>query len=84
VTGGASGIGAACAKNLISRNAGWKVIIGDLNVKGGEQVASSLGKDCLFVKCDASKYEDLLSLFETAKQKFGRVDFGISFQGRVT
>jgi 15-hydroxyprostaglandin dehydrogenase (NAD) len=34
------------------------------------------------VKCDASKYEDLLNLFETAKNKFGRVDFGIpSFQG---
>jgi len=52
-------------------------VIGDLNVKGGEAVASSLGKDCVFVKCDASKYEDLLNLFETAKEKFGRVDFGM-------
>ena len=60
---------------LISKNAGWKVVIGDLNVKGGETVAAKLGKDCIFVKCDASNYDDLVNIFETAKQKFGRVDF---------
>jgi NAD(P)-dependent dehydrogenase (short-subunit alcohol dehydrogenase family) len=72
-------MGAACAKMLISKNKDWKVVIGDVNVKGGEKVAESLGKDCVFVKCDASKYEDILKLFTTAKEKFGRVDFGMSF-----
>src|SRR5271163_4398025 len=61
---------------LIQKNAGWKVVIGDLNVKGGEAVAAKLGKDVVFVKCDASNYDDVVNIFETAKQKFGRVDFG--------
>src|SRR5271154_3275637 len=73
-------MGAACAKILISKNKDWKVVIGDINVKGGEVVAESLGKDCVFVKCDASKYEDILKLFTTAKDKFGRVDFGINLR----
>jgi len=61
---------------LIQKNAGWKVVIGDLNVKGGEAVAEKLGNDCVFVKCDASNYDDVVNIFETAQQKFGRVDFG--------
>jgi NAD(P)-dependent dehydrogenase (short-subunit alcohol dehydrogenase family) len=51
-------------------------VIGDLNIKGGEQVAASLGKDAIFVKCDASNYDDIANLFIVAKEKFGRVDFG--------
>jgi NAD(P)-dependent dehydrogenase (short-subunit alcohol dehydrogenase family) len=47
-----------------------------LNVKGGEEVAASLGKDVIFVKCDSSNYDDLVNLFTIAKEKFGRIDFG--------
>lgn len=71
-------MGAACAKMLISKNKDWKVVIGDVNVKGGEAVAESLGKDCVFVRCDASNYDDVAKLFTTAKERFGRVDFGNS------
>jgi len=48
-----------------------------LNEKGGKAVAESLGPDVVFVKCDASNYDDVAKLFTTAKEKFGRVDFGI-------
>lgn len=41
VTGGASGIGRACAKELADRGA--HVIIADLNGDGAEQVAGELG-----------------------------------------
>ncbi len=54
VTGGASGIGEACARQLAA--AGAKVVIADLNEEKGQAVASELGG--IFVKCDVSSEED--------------------------
>lgn len=54
VTGGASGIGEASARQLA--DLGAKVVIADLNEDGGQQVASEIGG--MFVKCDVSSEED--------------------------
>ncbi len=54
VTGGASGIGEASARQLSA--AGSRVVIADLNEEKGQEVASELGG--LFVKCDVSSVED--------------------------
>jgi len=54
VTGGASGIGEASARQLAA--AGSKVVVADLNVEKGEAVAKDIGG--VFVKCDVSKVED--------------------------
>ena len=54
VTGGASGIGEACARQLAKL--GSKVVIADLNEERGSQVASEIGGT--FVKCDVSSVED--------------------------
>jgi NAD(P)-dependent dehydrogenase (short-subunit alcohol dehydrogenase family) len=54
VTGGASGIGKASARQLAA--AGSKVVIADLNAEKGEAVAKEIGG--AFVKCDVSKVED--------------------------
>lgn len=54
ITGGASGIGEASARQLAA--AGSRVVIADLNEEKGQAVASELGG--LFVKCDVSKVED--------------------------
>ena len=54
VTGGASGIGEACARQLA--DLGSKVIIADLNEERGKQVAEEIGGQ--FVKCDVSSIED--------------------------
>ncbi|MCP3939379.1 MAG: SDR family NAD(P)-dependent oxidoreductase [Actinomycetia bacterium] len=54
VTGGASGIGEASARQLAA--AGSRVVIADLNEEKGSAVASELGG--LFVKCDVSSVED--------------------------
>jgi NAD(P)-dependent dehydrogenase (short-subunit alcohol dehydrogenase family) len=54
VTGGASGIGEACARQLAA--AGSRVVIADLNEDKGSAVASELGG--LFVKCDVTSEED--------------------------
>lgn len=54
VTGGASGIGEASARQLAA--AGSRVVIADLNEEKGQAVASELGG--LFVTCDVSKTDD--------------------------
>ncbi len=55
VTGGASGIGEACARQLA--DAGSKVVIADLNEARGQAVAEELGGQ--FVKCDVTKIDDV-------------------------
>ena len=54
VTGGASGIGEACARQLAA--AGSKVVIADLNAERGEEVANEISG--AFVRCDVTKIED--------------------------
>ena len=54
ITGGASGIGEASARQLAA--AGSHVVIADLNEERGAAVASELGG--LFVKCDVTSEED--------------------------
>ena len=74
VTGGASGIGLACTKNLLSR--GYRVCIADANPKAGEAAAAELGADVLFVQCDVSNYEQQQNLFARAFVWGGqRLDF---------
>ena len=54
VTGGASGIGEACARQLA--DLGSTVVVADLNEERGRQVAEEIGGQ--FVKCDVSSVED--------------------------
>ena len=54
VTGGASGIGEASARQLAA--SGSRVVIADLNEERGQAVASELGG--LFVRCDVTSVED--------------------------
>ena len=54
VTGGASGIGEAAARQLAALGA--KVVIADLQEERGQQVASEVGG--MFVRCDVSSEED--------------------------
>src|SRR5690606_7014244 len=54
VTGGASGIGEACSRQLSALGA--RVVIADLQEDKGQALASELGG--LFVKCDVSSEDD--------------------------
>ncbi|MDH3295778.1 MAG: SDR family NAD(P)-dependent oxidoreductase [Acidimicrobiia bacterium] len=64
VTGGASGIGEACARQLAA--AGSRVVVADLNEDKGQAVASELGG--LFVKCDVSSVEDAQTAVNAAAE----------------
>ena len=54
VTGGASGIGEACARQLAAL--GSKVVVADLNEERGTAVANEIGGR--FVKCDVASIDD--------------------------
>ena len=62
VTGGASGIGEASARQL--SELGAKVVIADLNEDGGKKVADEIGG--MFVKCDVCSEEDGAAAVEAA------------------
>ncbi|MEE4203169.1 MAG: SDR family NAD(P)-dependent oxidoreductase [Halieaceae bacterium] len=62
VTGGASGIGEACARQLAAL--GSKVVIADLNADKGTAVAEEIGG--VFVKCDVTKVEDVTAVVAKA------------------
>jgi len=64
VTGGASGIGLAVTKHLLSR--GYRIMIADMNAEQGEKIASELGSSCSFHKTDVSKYSEQAALFSAA------------------
>ena len=54
VTGGASGIGEACARQLAA--AGSRVVIADLNEEKGSRIAEEIGG--VFVRCDVTSTDD--------------------------
>ena len=64
VTGGASGIGAACARQLAARGA--KVVVADLNEDRGGTVAEEIGG--AFVKVDVTSTDDLKAAVDKAEE----------------
>ena len=88
VTGGASGIGRACALRFAEEGA--DVTIADL--AGGDEVVreiEALGRSALLVATDVSNEASVEAMAEAAMKRFGRVDVlvaaaGISHAGYVT
>jgi NAD(P)-dependent dehydrogenase (short-subunit alcohol dehydrogenase family) len=70
ITGGASGIGAACARAFAAQGA--KVCIADINGDGAKAVASEFGG--LGVACDVGSETAINSLVDEATEKLGPVD----------
>jgi NAD(P)-dependent dehydrogenase (short-subunit alcohol dehydrogenase family) len=62
VTGGASGIGAACARALASRGA--TVVVADLNPEKGEELAAEIGG--AFARVDVTNTDELKAAVEQA------------------
>ena len=83
VTGGASGIGEASARQLAA--AGSHVVVADLNEEKGQALASEIGG--LFVRCDVSRTEDADTAV-TAASEMGPLralvnSAGIGYAGRT-
>jgi NAD(P)-dependent dehydrogenase (short-subunit alcohol dehydrogenase family) len=73
VTGGASGIGAACARRLAAEGA--SVAIADVDESRGSALARDLGPDCaVVVHCDVVREADWRRLRDVVLERFGRLD----------
>jgi len=79
VTGGASGLGEACAR-LLSQ-AGARVVIADLNEEGGTALARELGNSALFVKTNVVEEESTQAAVKAAVDTFGGLHVEINCAG---
>jgi NAD(P)-dependent dehydrogenase (short-subunit alcohol dehydrogenase family) len=68
VTGGSSGLGAACVRALAG--AGGRVVIADLNRVGGESLAGELGGRARFVPTDVTDEASVQNAVATATSAF--------------
>ncbi len=64
VTGGASGLGAATARMIVSR--GGKVVLADVSKEAGEKMAAELGASARFVATDVTSEESAKAAFAAA------------------
>lgn len=82
ITGGASGIGKATAKQFAQ--SGARVMIGDIDVEAGEQTCREFhdeGYDVCFVQCDVSKRADVEKLISETVDRFRKIDILVNNAG---
>lgn len=82
ITGGAEGIGRACAVAFAQEGA--SVVVADRNIAAGEEAAHAIGAaggQALFAPVDVADDEAVQGLFERAVARFGRLDVLVSNAG---
>lgn len=79
VTGGSSGLGAACVRRLAQ--AGGQVIIADLNEAAGAELAAELGEAVRFVRVNVTSAADVDTAVTTALTTFGALHGVINCAG---
>jgi len=82
VTGGGTGIGQATA--ILYAQGGARVIVSDIDEKGGQETVASIkkaGGDASFVKTDVSNPEDCEALVKTTIRIYGRLDMAFNNAG---
>ena len=79
VTGGASGIGAACAATLAREGA--SVVITDLQDPKGEALAREIGGGAIFLHHDVTSEEAWIGVVAEVKRAFGRLDILVNNAG---
>jgi len=79
VTGGASGLGEACVRSIIS--AGGKAAILDFAMERGEKLATELGGNVVFCNTDVTSEESVKAALAKAAAAFGSVNVVINCAG---
>src|SRR5262245_21931285 len=79
VSGGGSGLGAACVRLLAG--AGAQVVIADVNRETGERLANELGKRVRFVATDVTDETSVQNAVTAAAQSFGGLHGSIQCAG---
>ena len=79
VTGGGSGLGAACARMFVERGA--KVVIGDIALEPGERLAKELGDNARCAQLDVVSAESVSAAVAAARSAFKRLDGAVHCAG---
>jgi NAD(P)-dependent dehydrogenase (short-subunit alcohol dehydrogenase family) len=79
VSGGGSGLGAACARMLVG--AGANVVIADVNADTGEALAAELGASARFVATDVTDESSVAKSVSTALRSFGSLQGSVQCAG---
>ena len=72
ITGGASGLGAACIRAIVER--GGNAVIFDLNQDKGDALVAELGETVLFCEVNVIEEQSVRDGIAAAKAKFGDFD----------
>lgn len=79
ISGGASGLGAACAR-MIAEASGYVAIV-DIDAARGSALAAELGSGALFAGADVSDAAAGEGAVSAVKARFGRIDIAINCAG---
>jgi len=82
ITGAGSGIGKAIS--LLYADEGAKIVVSDINEKGGNETVSEIkakGGEAIFVKADTSKVDDNKNVVDQAVKQFGGLHLAVNNAG---
>ena len=79
VSGGASGLGEATARELVARGA--RVLIADVNADKGSALAAELGDAARFARCDVTDEQSVQSAVDAGIDAFGSLRFAVGCAG---
>jgi len=82
VSGGASGIGAACARLFAAEGA--RVTVADIDADGGASVAGELGDSGRFAALDVADEDQWAAVLDAVTSDFGRLDGLVNAAGVAT
>ncbi len=81
ITGGASGLGLATARQIV--NAGGKVVLMDINDEAGNTAAADLGNDTIYLRTDVSSEADVKAAIGKAATHMDGITFAVNCAGIV-
>jgi 3alpha(or 20beta)-hydroxysteroid dehydrogenase len=81
ITGAAQGMGAAHARRFVAEGA--KVVLTDVNEKGGAALAKELGPSAIFVSHDVTKLASWSDVIRLGEAKFGTINVLVNNAGII-
>ena len=81
VTGGASGLGNAVARHIVS--AGGRVTLLDVQEGPGQAAAAALGPRAAFAKCDVTSETEVNAAMDSARGAMGGIDLLVNCAGVI-
>jgi len=79
VTGAGSGFGEGIARRFAEEGA--RVLIADIDARGGARVAADIGAAAAFCRADVTRAADWTALVQTTRERFGRLDIVVNNAG---